>query len=528
MIIGLSLINCGGSSTISSSTSSGGSGTNGSTEYSGSNLEGGNVSAVSLNSNNQATINIGSVSESSEYVVAIYAYNEGGDTIAYQLGSGNVSPAQNIKKLATDNTTEDFHELLRNAENDLDPSASLIGNKKNVKAAIKKATVGDSRSFKVLNSFSGGSSFATVTATLVYQTGNFNAYIDSRNTSSLTESDIQTLCENFDSIIDKEHQIFGEESDIDSDGRFNILFTQEVNELGGSAGGIITGFFYAVDLFDTSVYSQSNETEVFYTFVPDPNGEYGVAISKEFALSNILPSVLPHEFQHMINFNNHYLVNNSSPEYSFLNEGLSHLAEDIYSLDSNDYMTETGIENPARIEGYLASIDSICITCGSSLYQRGGSYLLLRYLYEQAEKGNLSGSTSGEEFINNLIHTSLTGVDNIVNAAYGTTDVDAAFTDIMGQFGLAVFLSNTGLTDDDRLGFEGINLRASQDDNRGTVLQGPALTDLTSFPSTDTVGGSSISFVRLTGSQINAQNGEIDMSVTSGYSAGVYLIQTGL
>ncbi|EKD41214.1 MAG: hypothetical protein ACD_73C00801G0004 [uncultured bacterium] len=519
----ITIMNCGGGASGSSSSSSS---LDSGTEYSGSNLEGGNITQLNFNASNQASVNLGTVDDNAEYILEIYSYNTDGDTIAYQLGNSDENSAPPAKALTQD-ATEDFHEMLRDAENDLDPNA-IIDSEKVSKALTKAATIGSERSFKVLNSFSGGSSYTTVTATLRYETSHFKAYVDTRNASSMSDSEIATLCENFDSVIDKEHEMFGTESDIDDDGTFNILFTQAVNELGGSAGGIITGFFYAVDLFDTSVYSQSNETEVFYTFVPDPDGDNGVAISKEFALSNILPSVLPHEFQHMINFNSHYFVNDGSPEYSFLNEGLSHLAEDIYSLNSNDYMTTTGIENPARVAGYLDSIDSLCVTCGASLYQRGGSYLLLRYLYEQAQKGNLSGAATGMELLQRLLDTDKTGVENIVSAAYDTSDVTTAFTDLMGQFGLAILVSDTGLIDDDRLTFDGIDLRAVQDDNRGTELQGPAITSLSDFPMSETVAGAAMSFVRLTGSQINAQGGTIDINLTSGYSGGGYLIQTGL
>lgn len=505
----------------------------GNSQYTGSNLEGGAVSQVSIDDSNRASITVSDMGASAEYVIAVYAYNTQGSTKAFQLGQASqLSSAASLNSITSSslikNNTEDFHQMLRELEGTLDPDAALSSNGSQFKAAVKALSIGSSRSFKVLSSFSGGSSYNTVTATLRYQTSHFNFYVDARDAASLSDAEIIAMADHFDNYIDQERGLFGIESDVDGDGKFNILLTEEVNKVGSSLGGIITGFFYAVDLFSASRYVLSNETEVFYSFVPDPNGNLGTAISKSFAISNILPSVLPHEYQHMINFNEHYFVNGGSPELSFLNEGLSHLAEDIYSIDSDGYMEETGIENPARVSGYLANIDSLCIVCGSSLYQRGGSYLMLRYLYEQAELGNLTGASDGQDLTNRLLNTSNTGVTNIVNAVYGSTSsMEDRFRDLMGQFGLAVFLSNTGLSSDSRLNFNGIDLRASQDDNRGTVLRGPSV-ESTDFPLTASVGGASINFIQVTGSEIRDMGGTLTLQLASDAKAGVYVIQTGL
>lgn len=516
----LMMVACGSASTLST-TSAETSGSSSTSEYS-TNLEGGAVSAVTL-TDNQAVIQLGTVSNSASYVLALYSSS--GTTNAFSVGDTDLSAPKALTKTSED-ITEDLHQWLREEEKTLDTDAMLPSRPPLLKAAVTTPDVGSQRTFKVLGSFGGTSTTTTVTATLRYKTSHFLAYVDARNASSLSDSDLATLLEKYDSIIEKEQALFGREADVDGDGHFNILFTQAVNELGGSSGGIITGFFYAVDEFSAGVYPQSNQTEIFYTFVPDPEGEFGTAISKSFALSNILPSVLPHEYQHMINFNQHYFVRGGAAESSFLNEGLSHLAEDIYSINDVDYMEETGVENPARVSGYLASTGSLCITCGSSLYQRGGSYLLLRYLYEQAEKGNIENADNGAELIANLLQTTDTGVTNIVKAIYGDTATTTRFNEIMGQFGLAVFMSNTGLSTDARFNFSGINLRTTQDDNRGTVLEGPALTS-SDLPLSSTIGGASVSYVVLTGSQINELGGSIPVALSSNAQAGAYLIQTG-
>lgn len=527
---------CSGSSTGSSALIDGGGQSD--DGFSGSNLEGGNVVSVDFNSSNSATVDLSDASETAEYILAITSYNNSSQTKAFELNGAN-SASNNLASLlysfeASENQDEtvDFHQSLREAEADLDPEASLI-NSSNYKAMVDASyspAIGSTRSFKVLNSFSNTSSYETITAVLKYKTDNFLAYVDIRNKDSLTEDEWADLLENFDEVVDDQRDLFGEESDIDNTGNFNILFTQVVNELGGaSGGGIVTGFFYAVDLFSSSTYSQSNQTEIFYTFVPDPQGEFGAAVSKSFALNNILRSVLPHEFQHMINFNQHYFVNSSSSEQSFLNEALSHLAEDIYSIDANGYMESTGNENPARVSGYLNSIEDLCLACGSSLYQRGGNYLFLRYYYEQAEKGNLENVANGATLIENLLDTNLTGVNNIVNAIYGSTaNAHDRYRALLGQFSLAVFMSNTSLTDDDRFHFSGINLRASQSDNRGTVLQGPSATNISRFPLSDTISSAAIHYIQISSDDIADADGVLELELTSDAEVEAYLIQTGL
>lgn len=503
-------------------------------EYSGENLEGGAVTSIDFDENNRAVIDFGDVTDTESYVLAVYSYNSGGTTDTYQLGSSaDITSGDSLlttpDKFSSNNLTEDFHQRLRELEGELDDSAMLSS--PNYKTAVTNynPSIGSERSFKVLNSFSGGSSYEKITAVLVYKTDDFLAWVDKRDLSSMSSSYLEDLLEPFNELIDDERELFGYESDVDGDGKSNLIFTQVVNKLGGSSGGIVTGFFYAVDLFSTSVYPISNMSECIYTYVPDPAGTYGATITTSFSLSNIHPSVLVHEYQHLINFNMKYFVNDGSPEMSWLNEGLSHIAEDLHSINSVGFMETTGIENFSRISGYLASIDTLCITCGASLYQRGGSYLFLRHLYEMAQYGYLPNVDSGGDFLRNLVSSEETGVDNIITTAYGDeVYVDDLFRELMGQFGLALFMDNTGLSDDPRLEFGSLNLRGDQDDNRGTVLRGPAINVINSTPMTKSVAGGSISYVSLTADDIREMDGTVVVELASKDRAGAYLIQTGL
>lgn len=493
---------------------------------------GGDVKKLSV-TDGVAKIDVGALEEGKDIVLVVYAFNNSSSAQAFSIKS---SQSASFLKHSQDNSeadfvaedasemdvTSEFHFMLRKWETTIDEQAvPAAGNHRYLSALVQP---GDERQFKVLNSFSHDSSHEIVTATLRYQTPYFNFYVDNRDADSLSDDDIQELAENFADLVLLERDIFGQESDVNGDGRFDILATHVVNSLAGK-GGIVTGFFYAMNLFESKKYPASNEREILYTLVPDPNGDYGRPVSRSFAVRNILSGVLPHEFQHMINFNQHYFINGGAPEKAFLNEGLAHLAEDLVALDTDDVMSGYGLENPSRVASYLSNIGNICFTCGASLSQRGGSYLFMKYLYEQAEQGNVPAASDGPDLIARLLDTSERGIRNIVSAAFGGGADMSLFKTLLGRFSLAVYLSNTGQTQDNRFNFFGIDLRAPAKDNRGTYLKGPAVQKISSFPFWGTLQGNGITYLQIPASLLANTTGEIRLESPGGSDFGVYLIQ---
>lgn len=489
---------------------------------------GGNIEALAIDAGFQLNLSDYNVASGDDVVLAIYSYSTSTNTASFQINASSSPSALAVSDRAEwsfgefDDPQDQMDELMRGIESDLEPGLRAAVPVEDSKA-MRLVKTGSSRQFKVLSSMSSANSYQTITATLRYQNAYFNFYVDSRNASSLTDDEIEEMGERFESVLPLEYSIFGEPSDVDDDGRFTVLFTQAVNALGASQGGVVTGFFYAVDLFPD--YDSSNEMEIYYTFVPDPDGDYGAAISKSFAISNVYPGVLPHELQHMINFNQRYFVNGNVPEEAWLNEALSHLSEDLYTVDGNGQITGYGLENPSRVKSYLSDMPNICFTCGASLSQRGGSYLFLKYLTEQANLGNLPGASSGSEFLGKLLRSTNRGVENIVAAALGDDTDVMEFKDLLGLFALATYLSNTGLSDDNRFEFSGINLRGVANDNRGTYLNGPAIQVIQDLPFVDSIVGNSISVIQIPSDIIDAQGGIFDFLVSDSSDFGAYLIK---
>jgi hypothetical protein len=372
---------------------------------------------------------------------------------------------------------------LRVAEEDLaaeglQPAAQLGKSQSSGKAISRATAVGDQQEFRVLSSLSSTSSYATVTATVVCVTTHLTVALDNNDSGALTSTEIQDLCTRAEDAAASDISILGEPSDVNGDSRITYLWTDRVNQLGAQGGGIVTGFFYAADLYPrTDSNPVSNEQEIVFALVPDPTGQYGTAISKSFATNNLLTAVLPHEIQHAISYNQHVLLRGGSTEKTWLNEAISHNMECVTGYCQ---------ENPSRIALYLAAPASTSLVSGGSanLKQRGASFLFIRYLYEQ--------SSDGAAFLGRLVGSDTTDVTNIERAFAGTDTSFDQFEEFFFRWAIAVGVTDSGIISDPRFTFEarsyntttgqwgGVCLQCDTDDGRGTMLTGPTVTSYTS------------------------------------------------
>ncbi len=350
---------------------------------------------------------------------------------------------------------------------------------------------GGEESFKVLASVSSVSQYVNVSANLYYEGNNVRCYVDTdvedKNPEDLTHDDVYELCSIYDTQVDFARDIFGEESDVNGDDRVTVLMTPQVNRLGKLAGGVITGFFFATDLHAVTPSNQvSNEQEMIYMAVPDSKGLYGVKIQKEFGIENYMSPVFIHEFQHLISFNQKVFINKGGAEIGWLNEGLSHLSEDLAGY---------GRENYSRYEMFLNNPSYYSAMGGDSpgLGERGASYLFMRYLYEQHYDGN--------EFLRNLHDSNLSGAENLIEAFAGGASGINDLSDMFGRWMAALLMTNSGLTTDsdfiykDRVfngdtdNWQGVLIHGNAEDGRGTVLNGVGISDFNNgFNSSFTAG----------------------------------------
>jgi hypothetical protein len=234
-------------------------------------------------------------------------------------------------------TAEQFHMMLRQRERATasDPRAVLFrSTAKAPSLAVAAAPqVGDQKNFFVCRNTTCDQPFVTVTATAQQVSGNLAIFVDNASTVTqlYTPADLTNIGQLFDNYlypIDTTN--YGRESDIDGNGVVQVLLTPQINKLSGSCNttkSVILGYFFSVDLEPSQ--AGSNNGEVFYSIVPDP-GNTACTITKSFAEDNLGPTFI-HEFQHMISYNRHVLLNGGAgqAEDTWLNEGLSHYAEEL-------------------------------------------------------------------------------------------------------------------------------------------------------------------------------------------------------
>ncbi len=400
---------------------------------------------------------------------------------------------------------------LRAAEMDLAvaegaPAGKAVG----MKGMTKAIGVGDIENFRVLSSLTTTTTYTTVEGEVRCVGSNVIFYVDPRVSDDLlSDADISGLCNEFDGVAAAEQDMIGDASDLNSDGRIAILMTPQINRLGSMGGGIITGYFWAGDLYEQSSSNPvSNEREIIYTMVPDPSAAYGVAVTKDFTLNNLLPAVLPHELQHAISYNQHVFVKGMPPEQNWLNEGISHLMEDIMGY---------GQENPSRYALYLANTTygGVVTMRQPNLYERGASYLFLRYLYEQASSGN--------GFLKKLVSTNLIGVDNLESAFAGVSGF-SRFHEFLARWTAALALTDEGITQDSRYIYgdrvmnsqtghwEGVCIKCDADDGRGTMLSGVAKSDYS--------GGASVSIAGSAAKFYSVESVPAQMTIAGTGAAG--------
>jgi hypothetical protein len=122
------------------------------------------------------------------------------------------------------------------------------------------------------------------------------------------------------------------------------------------------------------------------------------------------------------------------------------------------------------------------ITASSpDLAARGASYSFLRFLYEQTD--------DPDQFLSNLLHSNLSGAENVVAAFDGSNPNFDDWSEFMRRWAIALVLTNGGISANELFQYkprtvnettghyEGICTICDTEDGRNTVLYGPAITE---------------------------------------------------
>ncbi len=385
-------------------------------------------------------------------------------TASVVLASRRALPAARGESADLGQLQRQFEGMLRRREHSLSALARASGRSggplaSRVLADVAPPVVGSTRAFKVRNSLSGsGTTLDTAvlkyagTHLLIYQSQNAPGPAD--GTHGFTTAQFNAFGNTFDlDLYTIDVATFGAPTDIDGNGRVIVLLSPLINKLTDrsicTTQGYIAGFFDATDLLPINFPAASNDAELFYALVPDPGATVSCAHPVD-AVEQLTPSTFIHEFQHMISFGQHSILRMGNEEDPWLNEGLSHLAEELGSRYYENRFppptgrTDAGQAFPDSSQGFIsgdlynsyhyllktASTDTTDAPSVSNwgngdgtLVQRGGAWLFLRWLGDQQDS----------LVYGRLDQTSSTGVANI-QAASGTS-----FPTLFGEFSLALY-----------------------------------------------------------------------------------------
>jgi hypothetical protein len=249
-----------------------------------------------------------------------------------------------------------------------------------------------------------------------------------------TDADYRRFAVGFDTLVTPvTDAAFGAPTDIDVNSKVVIFFTRAVNELTPPGSGeFIGGFFHPRDLLPRYVYGApycvgSNEREMFYMLVPDPNGAVNSNPRPVGFVDSLTLGVLAHEHQHLVNFARRAYVNQALvDEEVWLNEGLSHIAEELVfyratgtaprqNIGGSSFGTQPfdGLFNQfmapnfGRLGVFLEAPQSFSpYSSYDDLGTRGAVWAFLRYAADRR------GSSDGDVWMR-LVNSTTSGFDNL-------------------------------------------------------------------------------------------------------------------
>ena len=380
-----------------------------------------------------------------EYLIAPQSVTGSlGDSADYRIQGNSVivSVTARPRRVSEPSHALRFHDLLRAQEREASmrarvamPQLALAGG-----PSVQRISAGDRRTFQVCSRLpcSGVADFSAVNAEARYVGTHAAIFTDNAAPAAFTAADYDSLGVLFDEqLYEVDTQAFGAESDVDENGVVIILFTAAVNQLtpeSQCATSIITGYFFGLDidpLFRDD--ARSNRGEVFYALAPDPSGTVTCTLSTDLVL-RLVPVTFVHEFQHMISYFQHVLVRGSNSEVLWLNEALSHLAEELAGLRFSDQGNDVLFSRFALgdlYNGYiyLQNPGATFLLPGEgtgTLEERGAGWLFLRWLVDQY----------GDATIRRLVETGRTGTDNV------TAVTGAPLAQLAPQWFLANYVSD--------------------------------------------------------------------------------------
>ncbi len=260
-------------------------------------------------------------------------------------------------------------------------------------AAAKAYSTGDRQTFWVHNSDAKRN--IEIEAELIYQTEVAHVWVETGQ--PFDQARIERSLDQFSQVAYPALvSTFGAESNpgIDGDARLHVLHTAQM-------GAGVAGYFYSADKVTRAINPFSNEKEIFF-------------INLEWLNSlrdyTVYETVLAHEFQHMIHWNQ------DRGEDLWLNEGLSEYAQEVARYDADTGFAAALLANPDL------PLTTWSADPGANAPHYGASYLFVAYLAQRF----------GDDFLSRLLaeqSNGATGIDHLLAAEGAGVTFDELFAD---------------------------------------------------------------------------------------------------
>lgn len=259
-----------------------------------------------------------------------------------------------------------------------------------------------------------------------------------------TDADYAGIVATFDTLVyPMDTAAFGAPSNISAYGKIILFYTRAVNQLTPqNAGYTVGGFFFARDLYPKVAKNAlpgctaSNENEMFYLLVPDPNGVVNGNKRTKEETTNLNLTTVAHELQHLINASRRLYVNTGAAanETVWLDEGLSHIAEELLyfrvlrvtsrqNLGLSDIGGSTlkseqfrvyGSQNISRLYGFLTAPEANSpYAPNDSLATRGAIWYFLRFAAAR------QGASNEASVLRALVNSTSIGTTNLQTVLSG-------------------------------------------------------------------------------------------------------------
>ncbi len=413
---------------------------------------------------------------------ARFAYSVGGPLPAARLAA--VSAPAPVGRLRGEG-------LLRAREGLLAKAYRRYDGPRAKRAAIN-VEVGDRRRF-VYGGFDGGESRG-VDATAVYVGSRAVAWLQDDLRAHEDNLSAEQVVEVVDLFSREDYattvEAFGRASDVDGDESVAFLFTHWVDDEEG-----VAGFYAATSVLPTAVGGDGNVADLMF-----------VSPTQDL---DFYRSLLVHEFQHLINFNEHVLVRRGEAEASWLNEGLSHLAEDLVATYAESGQSE-------NIAAYLRAPERVGLIgdAADNAALRGAAYLFVRSLRDRL----------GSDIIRRLVGTGWADRVNVEQATGRPMD------ELLAYWGTQLYASGQGVSGHPQFNFSSPLLQSAG--RRGLPLPAVRSYAVGAPPFQGHLPARGLSFVRVRGGGVESlsiagesrgQMGVVAIPLRDGFISSAYV-----